>query len=139
MNINKIQKYFKSKKIIVTGGTGLIGRNVVSKLCDYGAKVTVVSLDNIKGDKRAKYIFGDLTDFEFCRKITKNKDFAFHMAGIKGSVKVTIEKPAENCTGRCFSALKNGKLLTCDTNALSIETFKAIFLEKNASKSNPAE
>jgi GDP-L-fucose synthase len=90
----KVKKYFKSKNIIVTGGTGLIGRNVVSKLCDYGAKVTVVSLDNIKGDKRAKYIFGDLTDFEFCKKITNNKDFAFHMAGIKGSVKVTIEKPA---------------------------------------------
>lgn len=89
-----IKKFFKSRKVIITGGTGLIGRNVVKSMCDFGAKVTVVSLDRIVVDKRAKHILGDLTDFNFCKKITKNQDYAFHMAGIKGSVKVTIEKPA---------------------------------------------
>ena len=37
---------------------------------------------------------GDLTDFNFCKEITKDIDFAFHVSGIKGSIKVTIEKPS---------------------------------------------
>jgi len=91
---NKILKFFDKKKILVTGGTGLIGRFVVSKLLNFNAKVTVVSLDDFVVDKSAKHIKGDLTNFEFCKKITRNIDYAFHLSGIKGSVKVTIEKPA---------------------------------------------
>ena len=90
----KIFKFFEKKKVLVSGGTGLIGRFVVRKLLDFNAKVTVVSLDNFVVDKRAKHIKGDLTNFEFCKKITKNIDYAFHVSGIKGSVKVTLEKPA---------------------------------------------
>jgi GDP-L-fucose synthase len=91
---NKILKFFDKKKILVTGGTGLIGRFVVSKLLNLNAKVTVVSLDDFVVDKSAKHIKGDLTNFEFCKKITRDIDYAFHLSGIKGSVKVTIEKPA---------------------------------------------
>ena len=94
MITKKIKNFFKNKKIVVTGGTGLIGRNVVKKLCDFKSKVTVVSLDKLIADKRAKHIYGDLISFDFCKRITKNKDLAFHMAGIKGSVKVTIQKPS---------------------------------------------
>lgn len=90
----KFLKFFDQKKVLVTGGTGLIGRFVVSKLVNLNAKVTVVSLDDFVVNKRAKHIKGDLTNFEFCKKITKNIDYAFHISGIKGSVKVTIEKPA---------------------------------------------
>ena len=90
----KIFKFFDKKKILVTGGTGLIGRFVVNKLLSFNAKVTVVSLDDFVVAKSIKHIKGDLTNFEFCKKITKNIDYAFHLSGIKGSVKVTIEKPA---------------------------------------------
>jgi len=87
-------KNFEGKKCLVTGGTGLIGRQVVKILCDAGASVVVVSLDNIHGDDRSVKWYGDLTDFGFCKKITKDVDYVFHVAGIKGSVKVTKEKPA---------------------------------------------
>jgi GDP-L-fucose synthase len=86
--------FFFKKKILVTGGTGLIGRFVVSKLVKFGSEVTVASLDDLVLEKKAKYIKGDLTNFEFCKKITKNIDYVFHISGIKGSVKVTIDKPA---------------------------------------------
>ena len=49
MNLQK--KFYKNKRIIVTGGTGLIGRAIVKKLCDFNAKVTVVSLDKLILDK----------------------------------------------------------------------------------------
>jgi GDP-L-fucose synthase len=91
---DNIKNFFNDKKIIVTGGTGLIGRFTVAKLCDFGAKVTIVSLDKFNNEKRATHIIGDLTNFDFCKEVTKNQDYAFHMSGIKGSVQVTIEKPA---------------------------------------------
>ncbi len=90
----KIINFFRNKKIIITGGTGLIGRQLTKLLCNMKAKVTVVSLDNYSTEKRSKHIIGDLSDFKFCKSVTKNQDFAFHLAGIKGSVKTTLEKPA---------------------------------------------
>ena len=89
-----ILKEFSGKKVLVTGGTGLIGRQVVFVLTDVGANVTITSLDNMIVDLRAQHIKGDLTDFGFCKEITKDKDFVFHIAGIKGSVEVTKSKPA---------------------------------------------
>ena len=90
----KIAKKFINKKIIITGGTGLIGRQLTKILCDLKANVSVISLDNYSTDKRAKHIIGDLSNFNFCKSVTKNQDFAFHLAGIKASVKTTVEKPA---------------------------------------------
>ena len=87
----KIINFFRNKKIIITGGTGLIGRQLTKLLCNMKAKVTVVSLDNYSTEKRSKHIIGDLSDFKFCKTVTKNQDFAFHLAGIKGSVKTTLE------------------------------------------------
>lgn len=90
---SKISKFFRNKKILVTGGTGMIGRSVVDLLRKTNCKITTVSLDKINL-KNTKHIIGDLTDFKFCKKITKNIDCVFHIAGIKGSVDVTIKKPA---------------------------------------------
>ena len=89
-----ILKSFNKKNVLVTGGTGLIGRQVVKILCDAGSSVKVVSLDKIKVDDRAEHILGDLTSFNLCQELTKNMDFVFHLAGIKGSIDVTKQKPA---------------------------------------------
>src|SRR3990167_6386522 len=90
----KILSRFSGKKILATGGTGLIGRQIVDILVDAGAKVSVVSLDKLTPNLKTEYIYGDLTDFEFCKKVTKNVNYVFHIAGIKGSIEVTRAKPA---------------------------------------------
>ncbi len=89
-----ILKEFNNKNILITGGTGLIGRQVVDILCDHNAIVNIVSLDKIIINDKADYIYGDLTDFNFCKEITKDIDYVFHVAGIKGSINVTKTKPA---------------------------------------------
>mgnify|MGYP001368689073 CR=1 FL=1 len=48
----------------------------------------------MKTDKRASYINADLQDFDTCLNLLKGSDVVFHVAGIKGSVDVTIENPA---------------------------------------------
>ena len=91
---DEVLRSFSDRNVVVTGGTGLIGRQVAELLCDAGAHVRVVSLDKITVDSRAQYVFGDLTDFSLCKELTKTVDFVFHIAGIKGSIKVTESKPA---------------------------------------------
>lgn len=87
--------FYYNKKILVTGGTGMIGIPLVKKLIKKNAKVTVVSLDNkSRCPKGAKFLKKDLRDFKNCLKVCKNKDIIFHLAGIKGSPKMASEKPA---------------------------------------------
>lgn len=91
---DEILRGFSGRNALVTGGTGLIGREIVRLLCDAGAHVTVVSLDRLEADPRAAHVYGDLTDFTLCRQLTSGMDFVFHVAGIKGSIEVTKSKPA---------------------------------------------
>ncbi|MBU1598499.1 NAD(P)-dependent oxidoreductase, partial [bacterium] len=93
---DKILKSFDKKNVLVTGGTGLIGRQVTDLLCSAGASVKIVSLDKINVNDKAEHVLGDLTSFDFCKNITENMDFVFHLAGIKGSASVTEKKLASH-------------------------------------------
>jgi GDP-L-fucose synthase len=85
---------FKGKNILITGGTGLIGRQLVDILYNAGANICIVSLDDLKINDNVNHIKGDLSDFNFCKEITRGMDHVFHLAGIKGSIEVVVKKPA---------------------------------------------
>jgi GDP-L-fucose synthase len=85
---------FGERKVLITGGTGLIGREVTSILRALGAEISVVSLDSIRQFEDVTYIYGDLTDLDFCLEVTKGMDYVIHLAGIKGSIDVTKSRPA---------------------------------------------
>ena len=87
-------KFYKNKKILITGGTGLIGIQLTNLLLNFGAKVTVVSLEkNPELPKKVKFFKSDLRILGNCLKVTKNQEFVFHLAGIKGSPKLTMTRP----------------------------------------------
>ncbi len=91
---DKILSQFSRRNVLITGGTGMIGRSIAFMLQATGANIRVASLDKIKIDEKIDHVFGDLADFNFCKEITKGMDFVFHVAGIKGSIEVTKSKPA---------------------------------------------
>ena len=94
---------FKEKNILVAGGTGTIGIQVVKKLKKKQANITVVSMDE---EKFAKKVLGpdilfkkiDLTDLNNCKKAVKNQDMVFNLVGIKGSVGIGETKVASYLT-----------------------------------------
>jgi len=90
----EVLRAFREKNVLVTGGTGMIGRQIVRMLCEAGARVRSISLDQLTVHPAAEHIYGDLSDFGFCRGITGDMDYVFHIAGIKGSIEVTRSKPA---------------------------------------------
>lgn len=91
---DEVLKSFSGKNCLVTGGTGMIGREIAILLANAGAHVRVVSLDKVIIHKSIEHVYGDLTDFDFCKEQTRDMDCVFHVAGIKGSIKVTVENPA---------------------------------------------
>lgn len=92
--MRKMFKFYEGKNVLITGGTGLIGREVCKYLVSLKSNVTSVSLDYLNPVAGSNHIVGDLTDLDFCLEITKGKDYVFHLAGIKGSMEVTKSKPA---------------------------------------------
>ena len=86
---DQVLRAFDGRSVLVTGGTGLIGRQIVDLLCAAGARVRIVSLDRITLDPRAEYIYGDLTEFSFCREVMRDVEMVCHLAGVKGSMDVS--------------------------------------------------
>jgi len=86
---------FKNKKVLVTGGTGMIGRQLVDLLVGKGAEVYVVSLDNPTGLPRGvSFLKADLQKFSNCIEVCNGMDIIFNLVGVKGSPKMCKEKPA---------------------------------------------
>ena len=74
----------QNKKVLVTGGNGMIGRALVELLYDTtSADIMVADLPNV-----------DLRDRNDCKDVCEGQDVVFHLAGIKGSPIRCMESPA---------------------------------------------
>lgn len=89
------KSFYEDRKVLVTGGTGLVGRQLVQLLIEQGANITIVSLDDPKiAPKGVKFVKVDLREFSNCLEVCKDKEIVFHLAGIKGSPALTSKQPA---------------------------------------------
>ena len=87
---------FKGKKVLVTGGAGMIGRQLVNILADQGAEITVADITFSSNlPEGVKFEYANLLYFDQCERICKGQDYVFNLVGIKCSPKVTKEQPAD--------------------------------------------
>lgn len=91
-----VLKEFNKRNVLVTGGSGLIGRQVVDLLADAGACIRSVSMDRIIVNANAENIVGDLSNFEFCKEIARDMEYLFHLAGVQGTVQTSSSKLASH-------------------------------------------
>ena len=98
---------FRGKKILIAGGTGLVGQQLVPKLINFGAKVFVASLDDksLVNHKIENFYNLNLMNLDNCIKITKDKEIVFNLLGVTGSPKINIEKPASFMMSNIYCAI----------------------------------
>ena len=85
--VNKI----KNKKVLITGGLGMIGSNIAHLCVEYGARVTIVdafvkpfgaNLYNIQDIKdKVTLNICDIRDKEAMKMLVRNQDIIFNLAG----------------------------------------------------------
>lgn len=80
-----MSNFWSDKKVLVTGGTGFLGKNVVSVLKKCGCKkITIPRSTNC--DLRLK---------ENCEKVVVGKNIIIHLAGNVGGIGYNRQKPGE--------------------------------------------
>jgi UDP-N-acetylglucosamine 4-epimerase len=89
------------KKVLITGGAGFIGSNIVDYLLEKGYKVKVLdnlstgSVKNIEhnfANNNFEFVWGDVSNIESIRKAFSDVDLICHQAAL-GSVPRSIENP----------------------------------------------
>jgi len=120
-----VQKTFKGRRVLVTGGLGFIGSNLAIRLVELGARVTIVdnmiprlggNLCNVKEIVDDIHInFSDVRDAHSMDYLVKGQEVIFHLAGQVNHVD-SIRNPIQdldiNCRGTLVlleSCLKNNR------------------------------
>jgi GDP-L-fucose synthase len=87
---------YANKQILVTGATGLIGRQVVRRLARVHARVRAACLhEPVDPEPGVEYVRGDLMDRSFCRHLVRGCDLVFHLASVRGSVGLGRRRAAD--------------------------------------------
>ena len=136
-------------KILVTGGSGFIGKYLVEYLLKQKNQVTVFDnfsnskkIKNVFEDKDVKIIEGDITNFNEIKLATKNIDVVVHLAA-KISIEESIKNPLETFqvnvegTKNILKACKENdirKIIVASSAAVYGESQLGKKLDENSSK-----
>ena len=84
---------YKNKKILVTGGTGSIGQEILREILNYEPEVVrILDVDETKqfeleqeyeGHENIRFLLGDVRDKERLRRAIEDVDIVFHTAALK--------------------------------------------------------
>ncbi|MBL7147209.1 MAG: GDP-L-fucose synthase [Nanoarchaeota archaeon] len=76
------KEFWKNKKVCVTGGKGFLGKYLVNKLKEQGAKVFSFSLKEY-----------DLRKLEDCKKVVEGQEIVIHLAAVVGGIEFNRLNP----------------------------------------------
>jgi GDP-L-fucose synthase len=137
---------FKNQKVLVTGGAGMIGRQLVNLLVEKGANVTIADLNEPNDlPENVDFVKANLLYFDQCQNICKDQDYVFNLVGIKCSPKVTMEQPADIMgpmmqfnTNMLEAAMQANVKWYLYTSTVGVYTPAEIFYEDNVWAGSPS-
>jgi UDP-glucose 4-epimerase len=81
-----MREAFGNAAVLVTGGAGFVGSNLVRALCELGAKVRVLDdlytgrVEQLPKHKSLEFIEGSVTDEPLVGKLVREAEYVFHLA-----------------------------------------------------------
>lgn len=119
---------FNGKNVLVAGGTGFVGINLINRMLILGANVRATihrKAPVIKGD-RIDYVTCDLLSMEDCRKVVEDMDYVFMCAANTSGAAVIAATPLVHVTP---NIIMNAQLMEA---AYFAKAKKFVFLSSNA-------
>lgn len=92
LKTDESKKFYEDKTILVTGGTGSIGRELIKTLLDLNPKTIRVldinetglfELENELNSDKIRFFIGDVRDKDRLKRAIENVDIVFHAAALK--------------------------------------------------------
>ena len=103
---------FSGAHVLVVGGAGFVGSNLVHKILEQGVRrITVVDnllssdVSNIPADPRVFFVFGSITDDRILASLPDDLDYAFHLACYHGN-QSSIADPLADHDNNTLTSLK---------------------------------
>ncbi len=104
---------FENGKVIVVGGAGFVGSNLVKLLVSQNENINVIVIDNllsaekvnIPDDKRVTFWEGSIADDKILTKIDDTFDYIFHLATFHGN-QSSIFDPLRDHENNTLTTLK---------------------------------
>lgn len=95
-----MSNFFEGKKVLVAGGTGFVGVNLIKRLLSLNADITATihKKEPIIIDDRIKYKRCDLTKIEDCKDAVENIDYVFMCAANTQGAAVLDKNPLVHVT-----------------------------------------
>jgi len=127
MGKSTLEETFKNKRILITGGTGSVGTELVRRLLEFNPSVIrIFSNDEnalfdleqeLKESSNLRFLVGDVRDKERLRRATENIEIVFHAAALKH---------VPSCEYNPFEAVK--------TNVIGTQNLVEAAIDENAEK-----
>lgn len=106
------EENFFGKKVLVVGGAGFVGSNLVHQILEQSPLEIIVvdnllssDVANIPSDLRVRFVFGSITDEKILADLPNDLDYVFHLACYHGN-QSSIANPLADHDNNTLTSLK---------------------------------